>query len=686
MAELGATYRRSSPTQLLLAVYALVGGLISFLGWYADVPRLTDWGNAGISIQPNATIAVMCAALAVLLLRAGYRRMAGAFGLLVAAIGSTVLFESLTGISLGIDDLLMFGRTWGRQAVIVPGRMGPPGAISWTVLGLGLFFAAFASDRRWPRSLSPALALIGLTIGSLALIGYLYGVSLFYTVPTVTAIAFQTSTFIVAVAIGLLFALPERAPIRLLDETSPAGGLARKMLPAVILVPIGLGLIRLTGEQMGFYGLAVGTALRTIAEIALLSALLWWAAYTIGRQTEARRDAEKQLVQSLRDADRRKNEFIAVLAHELRNPLAPIRNAVGLLRLKTANDATLAKASEVIERQVVLMARLLDDLLDVGRITNNKLELRRERVDLGTVVRDAVEMCRPLIQQHEHEVSVGMPSDPIYLDADPARLGQVFSNLMNNACKYTDRRGRISINVERRHDLDVIVTVADNGIGIPESERASIFEMFSQIDRASHKPYGGLGIGLHLVKRLVEMHGGTIDVHSAGPGQGSTFTVRLPLTSRMPAQAPAELAAPAAADSTSPSRRILIVDDNVDHADSLATLLGMEGHEIYVEHNGITGLEAAERLRPEVVILDLGLPFVDGLDACRRIRKQRWGKRMLLIAVTGWGQEIDRRHSSEAGFDHHLVKPVDARTLQSLLAGEEPVKASAGTPAEPLTG
>jgi CheY-like chemotaxis protein/anti-sigma regulatory factor (Ser/Thr protein kinase) len=278
-----------------------------------------------------------------------------------------------------------------------------------------------------------------------------------------------------------------------------------------------------------------------------------------------------------------------------------------------------------------------------------------------------------------------MPSDPIYLDADPARLGQVFSNLVNNACKYTDRRGRISISAER-HDLDVIVTIADNGIGIPESERASIFEMFSQIDRAPHKPYGGLGIGLHLVKRLVEMHGGTIDVHSAGPGQGSTFTVRLPLTSRMPAQAPAELAVPAAADTTSPSRRILIVDDNVDHAESLATLLGLEGHEIYVEHNGITGLEAAERLRPDVVMLDLGLPFVDGLDACRRIRKQRWGKRMLLIAVTGWGQEIDRRRSSEAGFDHHLVKPVDARTLQSLLAGEEPVKTSAGTPAEPLTG
>jgi len=677
MVELVARYRRPSTTQVLLAVYAIVGGLVSFVGWYADIPRLTDWPNSGISIQPNATIAVTCAGLALLLLRGGYRRLAGAFGLFVAAIGGTVLVEYLTAINLGIDDALTFGRTWGRSAVVFPGRMGPPGAISWTVLGLGFFFAAFEPDRRLPRGFAPPLALVGMTIGALSMIGYLYGVSLLYTVPTATAIALQTSTFILAVSIGLLIALPERAPMRLLDDSTPAGALARRMLPAVVLVPVGLGLVRLFGQQAGFFDLAVGTALRTIAEIAALSALLWWAANTIGRQTEARHEAEKQLVNSLRDADRRKNEFIATLAHELRNPLAPIRNAVALLKLKTKHDASLAKASDVIERQVVLMARLLDDLLDVGRITSDKLELRRERVDLATVIRDAVEMCRPLIQQHDHDVTVVTPPDPIYLDADPARLGQVFGNLLNNACKYTERGGHISITAERLAG-DVMVTVTDNGIGLPQDQQSSIFEMFSQVDRAANRPHGGLGIGLHLVKRLVEMHGGRVDVQSEGPGLGSRFTVRLPVMSQLPPPTPPDLTVHATADTISATRRILIVDDNVDHAESLATLLSTEGHEIFVEHNGITGLQAAERLKPDIVMLDLGLPYIDGLDACRRIREQRWGRQMLLIAVTGWGQDIDRRRSSEAGFDHHLVKPVDARMLQSLLAGQQPSASSTG--------
>ena len=676
MADLGATYRRPSTVQLLLAIYALAGGLVSFFGWYADVRRLTDWLDSGISIQPNATIAVICAGLALLLLRNGYRRAAGALGLFVALIGASVLFQYGTGINLGIDVLLTFGRNWGRAGVVVPGRMGPPGAVSWTALGLGFFFAGFEPDRRW-RAFSPALAVVGLTIAGLSIIGYLYGVNVLYTVPTITVIALQTSTFILAVSIGLIIALPERAPMRLLDDSSPAGALARKMLPAVVLVPIALGLLRLTGEQMGLYSVAVGTALRTIAEIALLSALLWWAANTIGHQTLARRDAEKQLVNSLREADRRKNEFIATLAHELRNPLAPIRNAVGLLKLKTKHDVTLTKASDVIERQVVLMARLLDDLLDVGRITSDRMELRRERVELATVVRDAVEMSRPLIQQNKHDVTIVMPPDPIYLDADPARLGQVFGNLLNNACKFTERRGHIAIAAER-HELEAVVTVTDNGMGIPDDQLSSIFDMFSQVDRPANRPSGGLGIGLHLVKRLVEMHGGTVDAHSDGPGKGTRFTVRLPTISHLPAANVPEVTVPVVAEPASPARRILIVDDNVDYAESLATLLSVEGHETYVEHNGIAGLETAERLRPDVVMLDLGLPYIDGLDACRRIREQRWGRQMLLIAVTGWGQDIDRRRSSEAGFDHHFVKPVDARMLASVLAGREPTASSTG--------
>ena len=657
--------RPGSVALLLLALYALAGGVTSLIGWYADVPRLADWLGTGISIQPNAAIAVVSAAIALLLFRFGFRRTAGVFGLFVALIGVTVLIEYATRIDFGTDALLVFDRSWGRAGVIAPGRMGPPGAISWTMLGVAMVFASFSSTRRWPRAAAPALALCAMSIASLTLLGYLYGVTALYTVPLVSIIALQTSTFILAISIGVTIAVPDRAPMRIVSDVSPEGALVRRMLPAVIIVPIGLGLLRLWGEQGGLYDLAQGTAARTMAEIALLSALLWWAAATITKQAEARRQAEIQLVESLREADRRKNEFLATLAHELRNPLAPLRTAVELMKLKAPDQRVIARASTVIERQVLLMARLLDDLLDIGRITSDKLELRKERVDLTLVLRDAIEMCRPLVQQYEHDLTF-VGQEPIAIEADPARLGQVFGNLLNNACKYTERGGRISVTLAREADT-AVVTIVDTGIGIPADKKASIFEMFSQIDRSLNRPYGGLGIGLHLVKRLVEMHGGSVDADSDGPGRGSRFTVRLPA---LPASIAS--AAPEATASTVPvplirSRRILIVDDNADHADSLGMLLAIDGHDVHCAYDGPEALSAAERLRPEVVLLDLGLPIVDGFEACRRIREQPWGKPMLLVAITGWGQDIDRQKSTEAGFDHHLVKPIDARTLAAIV-------------------
>ena len=657
---------RGSVVLLIVALYALAGGITSFIGWYADVPRLTDWLGTGISIQPNAAIAVMSAAIALLLFRFGFRRLGGAVGVFVAAIGATVLIEYATGIDFGIDALFLFNRPWGGAGVIALGRMGPPGAISWTMLGLAMLFASASPARRWPRAIAPVLALVPMSIASLTLLGYLYGVAALYTIPLVTIIALQTSTFILAVSIGVTMAVPERAPMRIVNDASPAGALVRRILPAVIAVPIALGLFRLWGEQAGLYDLPTGTAARTMAEIALLSALLWWSAATIGKQSEARRQAESQLVESLREADRRKNEFLATLAHELRNPLAPLRTAVELMKLKAPDDRTLMRAADVIERQVLLMARLLDDLLDIGRITSDKLELRKERVDLATVLRDSVEMCRPLVQQYEHDLTF-IAREPIAVDADPARLGQVFGNLLNNACKYTERQGRITVTLSRDHD-DAVVTVADTGIGIPEDKQASIFDMFSQVDRVLDRPHGGLGIGLHLVRRLVELHGGSVAVRSDGLGRGSEFTVRipaLPVSSESDATAPATDTVATRAPRT---RRILVVDDNVDHADSLSMLLSIDGHEVHSAHDGIEALEAAERLRPEVVLLDLGLPRLDGFDTCRRLREQPWGKSMLLVAITGWGQDVDRVKSSEAGFDYHLVKPIDSRTLAGLVS------------------
>ena len=671
MPEVGSVHRSWRLAQAMLAAYAVIGGLISFLAYVLDVPRFADWFNLGISIQPNAAIAVTTAGMAALLMGRGQSRAASVLGLLVAAIGAMVIVEYATGIDFGIDGLFLFGRTGGNTRVLVPGRMGPPGAVSWTMIGIAIVFASIRS-RQWPRAAAPAFALVATAIGSLSLIGYLYGASALYTVPLITAIALQTSTFIVATSVGVVLTIPEHAPVRLLVDETAAGGVTRRVLPAVVLVPIALGMFRIWGDRVGIYDPAFGTALRTLAEIVVLSALLWWAAEKISRQAHARQIAEDQLLESLRDADRRKNKFLAMLAHELRNPLAPVRNAVALLKSRSQRDPTIDRVSGVIERQVGLMARLMDDLLDIGRITNDRMDLRKARVDLGTIVRDAVETCQPLIQRLGHEVSVMDPQPSIVVEADAARLGQVFSNLVNNACRYTNEKGQIWISIERA-GTDVVVTITDTGIGIPRDELSSIFEMFSQVDRTT-RPHGGLGIGLHLVKRLIEMHGGEVSAHSDGPGMGSRFTVRLPALPESVTIDEAPVAPPTVSREPRISRRVLVVDDNADNAELLRILLEDEGHEAYMAHDGVEGLAAAERLRPDVVLMDLGLPRIDGFDACRRIREQPWGKRMLLIAITGWGQDVDRRRSREAGFDHHLVKPVEAGAISALLNEPSPIE------------
>ena len=664
MPEVGPVHRSSSLAQPILAVYALAGGMLSFLAYVADAPRLADWSNSGIAIQPNAGIAVVAAALAVLMLWGGFPRMARALGVLTAAIGGTVLFEYASSIDLGIDQLFLFGRTWGNRLVLVPGRMGPPGALSWTMIGLAIVLAS-ARSRPWARALAPLVALVATAIASLALIGYLYGASALYTVPSVTVIAWQTATFILATSIGVVLSVPEHAPVRLLEDETAAGALTRRVFPAVIVVPVVLGMFRLWGEQAGLYDLAFGTAIRTLAEIVLMSALLAWAANTISRQAHARQRAEEQLVESLRDIDRRKNKFLATLAHELRNPLAPVRNAVVLLKSRTQRDPLIGRVTEVIERQVSLMARLMDDLLDIGRITNDRMELRRERVDLVTIVRDAVEMCQPLIHRSGHEISVMVPQPSIVVEADPARLGQVFGNLVNNACRYMAPKGQLWVTIERAGS-DAVVTITDTGIGIPPEQLSSIFEMFSQVDR-TNRTHGGLGIGLHLVKRLIEMHGGEVSAHSDGPGLGSRFTVRLPALPESVTIEETPKPLPASSPEPRVPRRVLVVDDNTDNAELLKILLEDEGHETFMAHDGVEGLAAAERLRPDVVLMDLGLPRIDGFDACRRIREQPWGKQILVIAITGWGQDVDRRRSQEAGFDHHLVKPVDAQAISALM-------------------
>jgi PAS domain S-box-containing protein len=374
-------------------------------------------------------------------------------------------------------------------------------------------------------------------------------------------------------------------------------------------------------------------------------------------------DSLRRLASDLSDADRRKNEFLAMLAHELRNPLAPISNAARALRLSGNDPAAVQTASEMLERQVGQMARLVDDLLDMSRITTGRIELRRERIELAPIVYQAVEAARAVYRSQNHELLVTLPPEPVYLDADPVRLAQVIGNLLNNAAKFTDKGGHIALTVER-HGGQAVIRVKDDGIGIAREHLPIIFDMFAQIDTSLERSRDGLGIGLTLVRTLVEMHDGSVEVHSGGPGRGSEFVIRLPVHMES-AVAPSLPAAPAPAASA--GRRVLVVDDNEDGAESLAMLLEFHGHETHQAYDGVEAIAAAERLRPDAVLLDIGLPRLNGYETCRRIREQPWGKDMFLVALTGWGTEEDRQRSGEAGFDTHMVKPVDYDELLRLL-------------------
>jgi PAS domain S-box-containing protein len=384
--------------------------------------------------------------------------------------------------------------------------------------------------------------------------------------------------------------------------------------------------------------------------------------------TERKRleDNLRRVAEELSGADRRKNEFLAMLAHELRNPLAPISNAVRALTLGRRDETAVDSASEMLERQVGQIIRLVDDLLDVSRISRGKIALRTERVQLAPVIQQAVEATRALYRSMNQELVVALPSEPIYLNADPTRLAQVVGNLLNNACKFTDVGGHIALTVEREGE-QVAIRVRDNGVGIAAEHLAGIFEMFTQIESSLERSRSGLGIGLTLVKTLVEMHGGTVEAHSEGVGRGSEFVVRLPML--LDVQAPLTPPAPAHLEGLPVvRRRVLIVDDNKDAAEWLATLLSLSGHETHVAHDGVEAVKAAERLRPDAVLLDIGLPRIDGYEVCRRMRQQPWGRDLMIVALTGWGQDEDRQKSREAGFNTHLVKPVDDEVLLNLLA------------------
>lgn len=372
----------------------------------------------------------------------------------------------------------------------------------------------------------------------------------------------------------------------------------------------------------------------------------------------------KQVEEELREADRRKDEFLATLAHELRNPLAPIRNSLEMLKLPGLEPADARYATDVMERQIQHLVRLVDDLLDVSRVMRGKIELRKERVGLGQVVPRAIETVRPLIDEQRQKLEVSLPDEKLILEADPVRLAQVFGNLLTNASKYTEAGGHISLTAGRESD-DVVLRVRDSGIGIPPDLLPHIFDSFVQGERAAERFPGGLGLGLTLARNLVELHGGAISAESAGEGQGTEFSVRLPLSFHE--RRDDETRERNGEQETGPTHRILVVDDHEDSATTLAALLEASGHEVQAVHDGLSALELAREWRPEFILLDIGMPKMDGYEVARRVRDLPELAGVILIALTGWGQDHDRRRSAEAGFDHHLVKPVEHKDLEAVL-------------------
>ena len=422
-------------------------------------------------------------------------------------------------------------------------------------------------------------------------------------------------------------------------------------------------------------------------------------------------EASQLFTAKMRAAVQTRDHFLAILSHELRNPLTAMSNGLQLLKMAGKDPGRADNSREMMERQLNQMVRLVDDLLDISRIAAGKLELRKERVNLATVLRDAAEASRPLIDRSGHELTVALPADPIWLDADPTRLAQVFLNLLNNAAKYSEPGGRIRLGavvsgqwiVDSKNPSDsglsslttdhsplttpptssltndhfplttphVVVSIRDTGIGIPAVHLPQVFDVFVQVDTSWQRAQGGLGIGLSLVKELVELHGGRVEARSDGIGRGSEFVVRLPVA--VAAAAVAEPPPTLPATTGGPRRRVLVVDDNRDAAESLAMMLEYMGHDVRTAHDGETGIAAVVEFGPEVVLMDLGMPKMGGLEAARRIRAAPRGDEPLLVALTGWGADEDRRRTHEAGFDRHLVKPVDLEALAESLAAERAI-------------
>lgn len=604
------------------------------------------------------------------------RRAPPMLGLLAVVLPVATLVEYATAQRLGVENWLGIQFPAGSP---VAGRMSPVAALSMALVGVSL--AALAWPGRLAQNAVRLAAGTALAVSWLAVLAISFDAARLTDAPNFPGLAVLTVALL-AVSSAAILASSAHAMARLRGARLTSA-IAPGTLVAAFMVPLVLGQAR--GILRARLDPNLAAALVVIAFAMVLAAVVW---RTLARlqafqeqrerllgelerrveeRTQALALANQQLHASesrLREADRRKDEFLATLAHELRNPLAPIRTGLEILKADAVPPGTAARAHAVIGRQLHHLVRLIDDLLDVSRITANKLELRLERLAVADVLQQSVEIARGEIDRGRHALIVVVPPTPIHVLGDPTRLTQIVANLLHNASRCTPPGGRITVAAARAGDV-VSIRVRDTGIGIAAEHLPRLFEKFSQVRPGFERGGGGLGLGLALVRGLVSLHGGTVEAHSDGPDRGSEFVVCLPVVDGAAADRP--VAAAAAAD-VPVARRVLVVDDNVDNADTLALYLRQRGHLVETAYDGDAALRAAERFRPDVLLLDIGLPKVNGHAVCESIRAQPWGVTMRIVAQTGWGQDADRQRSRQAGFDDHLVKPVDPSALARLVA------------------
>ncbi len=632
------------------ALYAMGAGALTLTGWALGMGRLTDWTGAGITMKANPAVGALAAGLALLLLclvpRAGF--LVRALAVLLGLLGGLTLVEHVSGLDLGIDTFL-FDEAPGAAATMAPGRMGPPASLSYLLLGLGLFLAAGAAQA---RRTATALATAVLVVSALSLVGYLYGVGALYGLARVTGISLQMATVSAALAVGLMAAIPEEGLTEVLGRPDAGGAMVRRLLFPMVGASLLLGWLRLMGERLGLYEMAFGTATRTLLEILLFLALLWWTANVLSRQARVLRESEERERTARMEAEtanRLKDQFLATISHELRAPLNAILGWIHLLKKETATREMVSSGLEVIERNARVQSKLIADLLDVSRIVSGKLRVELQPMDLHAVVETALEGIAPAAAAKGVHLAQVLEPGPCRVQGDSARLEQVVANLLSNAVKFTPAGGTVAVALQRTGG-EVEVRVQDTGKGIRPEFLAHVFDRFRQEDAGASRAHGGLGLGLSIVKQLVDLHHGKVEAWSAGDGAGATFTLRLPLAMEAPAVAPAL-----------GGREVLVVDDEPDAREVLARLLRECGARVTAVASTGEGLEAMRVHAPDLVVSDLAMPDGDGYAFLEEVR--RLGFLMPAIAVTAFARPEDRARAHRAGYQRHVAKPIEPRDL-----------------------